>query len=281
MCQLSQHGDGIANLDIAEYEILYAKARDNTALDGLLLKPKRAIEQPWPTIVLPHGGPLDRVTMAFDVPVFHWGPWLAAAGYAVLCPNYRGSSSRGEKFASYGRGSVGTKDYSDIIDMIKLGIERTLFDPERITIGGWSQGGFLSYLSVTRQEFLFKAAVCGGGITDWDMLVMSSDISAVEAEMAGGAPWTMDANDLRTRHASAVWHVAIGVGTKTPVLILHSERDERVPLSQAIAFHRACLHQDIPCQMVIYPREPHMMTERLHRIDMLKRIKQFYDLHLR
>ncbi|KAG6997905.1 hypothetical protein G7Y79_00037g074230 [Physcia stellaris] len=262
LCQLSQHGDGIANLDIAEYEILYAKARDNTALDGLLLKPKRAIEQPWPTIVLPHGGPLDRVTMAFDVPVFHWGPWLAAAGYAVL-------------------GSVGTKDYSDIIDMIKFGIERTLFDPERIAIGGWSQGGFLSYLSVTRQEFLFKAAVCGGGITDWDMLVMSSDISAVEAEMAGGAPWTMDADDLRTRHASAVWHVATGVGTKTPVLILHSERDERVPLSQAIAFHRACLHQDIPCQLVIYPREPHMMTERLHRIDMLKRIKQFYDLHLR
>ena len=281
LCQLSQHGDDIANFDIAESEILYAKARDNTALDGLLLKPKGAIEQPWPTVVLPHGGPLDRVTMAFDVPIFHWGPWLAAAGYAVLCPNYRGSSSRGEKFASYGRGRVGTKDYSDIIDMIKLGIERTLFDPERIAIGGWSQGGFLSYLSVTRQEFLFKAAVCGGGITDWDMLVMSSDISAVEAEMAGGAPWTMDANDLRTRHASAVWHVANGASTKTPVLILHSERDERVPVSQAVAFHRACLSHDIPCQMVIYPREPHRMTERLHRIDMLKRIKQFYDLHLR
>ena len=218
--------------------------------------------------------------MAFDVPRFHWGPWLAAAGYAVLCPNYRGSSSRGDNFASYGRGSVGTKDYSDIIDMIKSGIERNLFDPERVAIGGWSQGGFLSYLSVTRQEFVFKAAVCGGGISDWDMLVMSSDIPAVEAEMVGGAPWTMNANDLRTRHASAVWHVANGASTKTPVLILHSERDERVPLSQAIAFHRACLFHDIPCQMVIYPREPHMMAERLHRIDMLKRIKQFYDSHL-
>ncbi|KAL8895279.1 MAG: hypothetical protein Q9207_008231, partial [Kuettlingeria erythrocarpa] len=227
LCQLSQHGDGIANLDIADSEILYAKARDNTELDGLLLKPKGAVEQPWPTIVLPHGGPLDRVTMAFNVPIFHWGPWLAAAGYAVLCPNYRGSSSRGENFASYGRGSVGTKDYSDIIDIIKSGIERNLFDPERIAIGGWSQGGFLSYLSVTRQEFHFKAAVCGGGITDWDMLVMSSDIPAAEAEMVGGAPWTMAANDLRSRRASAIWHIADGVSTKTPILILHSERDER------------------------------------------------------
>ena len=112
------------------------------------------------------------------------------------------------------------------------------------------------------------------------MLVMSSDIPAVEAEMVGGAPWTMDANDLRTRHASAVWHVANGLSTKTPVLILHPERDERVPVSQAIAFHQACLYHDIPCQMVIYPREPHLMRERLHHIDMLKRIKQFYDSHL-
>ncbi|KAI4250181.1 MAG: hypothetical protein L6R40_000353 [Gallowayella cf. fulva] len=87
LCQLSQHGEGIAKLDVADSETVYANARDNTGLDGLLLKPKEAVEQPWPTIVLPHGGPLDRVTMAFDVPVFHWRPWLAAAGYAVLRPN--------------------------------------------------------------------------------------------------------------------------------------------------------------------------------------------------
>lgn len=142
--------------------------------------------------------------------------------------------------------------------MIKSGIERTLFDPERIAIGRWSQGGFLSYLSVIRQEFHFKAAVCGGGITDWEMLVMCSDIPAAEAEMVGGAPWTMAADDVRSRHASAVWHVADGVSSKTPVLILHSERGERVPDSQAIAFHRACLFHGIPCQMVIYPRESHI-----------------------
>lgn len=58
------------------------------------------------------------MTFAFDVPLYHWGPWLAAAGYAVLCPNYRGGSSRGENFASQVRGAIGTKDYSDIIDMV-------------------------------------------------------------------------------------------------------------------------------------------------------------------
>ena len=279
--QLSKHSETIARLDVAGSEILYFKASDNTELDAVLLTPKTADEKPWPTIVLPHGGPLERVTLSFDVPIFHWGPWLAAAGFAVLCPNYRGSSSRGEDFASYGRGGVGTKDYSDIIDTIKSGIKRGIFDPERIAIGGWSQGGFLTYLSVTRQEFPFKAAVCGGGVTDWDMLVMTSDIPTIEAEMAGGAPWEMEANDLRTRHASAVWHMMDRSESKTPVLILHSERDERVPISQATAFHHGCLSHGLPCELVIYPRERHMVAERLHRIDMLKRIKRFYDLHLR
>ena len=102
--------------------------------------PKRADEKPWPTIVLPHWGPRTRVTLAFDVPLYHWGPWLAVVGYAVLRPNYRGGSSRGENFASYARGGVGTKDYSDIIDMLNSGIQRGLFNPNRIAIGGWSQG---------------------------------------------------------------------------------------------------------------------------------------------
>lgn len=135
----------------------------------------------------------------------------------------------------------------------------------------------MSYLSVTRQDFHFRPAVCGGGITDWDMLNMSSDVSSTGAELAGGAPWTMEPDSMETRRSSAVWHMK---ETKTPILILHSERDERVPLSQATAFHHGCLCHNVPCEMVTYPREPYVVAERLHRIDMLNRIKRFYDLHL-
>ena len=276
--QLSQHGQAIAKLSIATAEVFNTIANDNTELDGVLLLPRNKGRKPWPTVVLPHGGPHTRVTFGFDIPVFHWGPWLAASGYAVLCPNYRGGSARGEKFASYGRGHLGTKDYSDIIAMVLAGIERGIFDSNRIGIGGWSQGGFLSYLSVTRSDFRFGAAVCGGGVTDWDMLTMSSDIPAVEEELAGGAPWNMEMNSLKTRHSSPVWHMK---DIKTPILILHSEKDERVPVSQAFAFHRGCLHHKYHCEMVLYPREPHEVAERLHRIDMLERIRRFYDWHLK
>ncbi len=277
MCQLSQHGHAIAKLGIATAEVFNATADDNTELDGVLLLPSKEGSKPWPAIVLPHGGPHTRVTFGFDIPCFHWGPWPVAAGYAVLCPNYRGGSGRGENFASYGRGSVGSKDYSDIIAMVTSGIERGIFDPNRIGIGGWSQGGFLSYLSVTRPDFRFRAAVCGGGVVDWDMLTMSSDIPAVEEELAGGAPWNMRMDSLKTRHSSPVWHME---DIKTPILILHSVKDDRVPVSQAVAFHRGCMYHKYQCEMVLYPRESHRVAERLHRIDMLKRIRNFYDLHL-
>lgn len=117
-------------------------------------------------------------------------------------------------------------------------------------------------------------------MTDWDMLTMSSDIPAVEEELASGAPWNMDMDSLKTRHSSPVWHMKDIKDVHTPVLILHSAEDKRVPVSQAIAFHRACLHHKHHSEMVLYPREPHEVAERLHRVDILKRIRQFYDTHL-
>lgn len=91
--QLLQHGQAIAKLSIATAEPFNTTAHDGTELDGVLLLPSNRGRKPWPTVVLPHGGPHTRVTFGFDIWIFHWGPWLAAAGYAVLCPNYRGGSA--------------------------------------------------------------------------------------------------------------------------------------------------------------------------------------------
>lgn len=66
---------------------------------------------------------------------------------------------------------------------------------------------------------------------------------------------------------------------RTAVLILHGEEDKRVPVSQAIAFHRCCLALDWPCEVALYPREEHRFVERAHMIDMLKRVRRFCDFH--
>ena len=111
---------------------------------------------------------------------------------------------------------------------------------------------------------------------------MSSDLPLFQSELTGVAPWQMiDSTDVRARHASAVWHMRrTEKKNRVPLLILHGEEDRRVPLNQAVAFHRGCLEMDWPCEFVVYPREGHAIVERAHVIDEHTRVRRFCDLHL-
>lgn len=297
--QLSNHNSTISSLNISQFLSIQTKASDGYDLDGVFFYPTAhdPKDGPLPTILWPHGGPYGRITNSFSVYLYYEVPLLVSRGYAVLCPNYRGGSGRGQEHAEYARGKVGTVDYSDCIAILQQGIEQGLVDASKVIIGGWSQGGFLSYLAITRPDFKFRGAICGAGVVDWDMMTMTSDAYWFEADLAGGAPWDVDAvsgepqeagtqlpdntkrwvKETAGRRGSAIWHMR---NVDTPVLILHGENDVRVPFSQAVAFYRACLHNNVPVKMVSYPREGHWFTERAHIIDLWKRILEFCELHL-
>lgn len=270
---LSNHGKLIAGTNKTTMDAYAATSRDGTPLDGILLTPHGLdTSKPAPTIVLVHGGPYSRVTCSFDPIMFNWAQYLASAGYQILCPNYRGNSSHGDKYTVALQGKIGVQDYEDIIDMVREGVDEGSIDKDRVAIGGWSQGGFLSYLAVTRSEtFHFKAAVCGAGITDWDLLQMTSDTFTISTELSGQTPWSMKAENVNGRRGSPIWHMD---SIKTPILILHGEDDKRVPVSQAYAFHRGCMQRGVDCQLVTYPREGHgspVPFERAHYVDVLER----------
>ncbi|KAL7660033.1 hypothetical protein ACMYSQ_002922 [Aspergillus niger] len=289
---LSAHNSSIAALEISKSWSISTYARDGYYLDGMMYVPStyKFEDGPLPTILIPHGGPYWRVTTGFAVCHCLEVPVLVSMGYAVLCPNYRGGSGRGEAHAAYARGGVGTVDYTDCIDILYYSIVRGSVDPARVAIAGWSQGGFLSYFAVTREEFQFRGAICGAGISEWNSMAMMSDAYWMQGEVVGGAPWDVDTNlkpgeedsitspekrwigDTNGRRGSALWHMR---NVKTPILILHGEDDERVPLEQAIAFYRACVHNNVPVEMVTYPREGHFIVERRHLIDMWERMRKF------
>lgn len=204
-----------------------------------------------------------------------------------MVPNYRGGSGHGDAFAAYARGGMGTVEYDDIITLTQSGIEQGLVDKTKLIVSGWSQGGFLSYLSAVRNGthdhgWRFRAAICGAGVSDWDAMAMTSDLAAFESELGGIAPWEADKYDTRGRKGSPVWEMAwaASAGRVPPVLILHGEKDERVPVTQAWAFHRGCRRWKIGCEMVTYPREGHVLKERKHWVDMLERMGRFCDVHL-
>lgn len=275
--QLSNHQEALAGLTFAPEEPFYWTAPDGLPLDGLLVRPLDAApDHPLPTVVLVHGGPYSRFGRGFHLSWGMWSQWLALAGYAVLLPNPRGGAGHGERFAAAARGDVGGADYQDVMSMLDAAIERGISDPERLGIGGWSQGGFMSAWAVTQTD-RFKAAIMGAGISDWGMMLLTSDVPAFERELGGSTPW----DGLHVHHHMKLSPITFAQNIKTPVLILHGERDARVPLSQATGYHRALRERHIPNEFVIYPREPHGISERMHQIDLLKRVRTWYDRWLR
>lgn len=290
LIQLSSHGESLNDKKFGKVNFFSCRSKDDKEdLDAMWVTPieGQQPEEPKPTVVLIHGGPYHRLTDAFDVH-FGWAPLLLSNGYSLLIPNYRGSSGRGDRFAAYARGGCGIYDHADIISITQKAVEKGFADKDRLLVAGWSQGGFLSYMCSVRNglqglDWKFKAAIPGAGVVDGDTMCFTSDIGAVQGELAGLPPWKMRKDDVSSRSGSAIWEFADAVeegGVIPPMLILHGEQDLRVPIEQAMAFRRALESAGLPFEMVVYPREPHAIKERKHIVDMGERVLRFVDNHI-
>jgi dipeptidyl aminopeptidase/acylaminoacyl peptidase len=197
--------------------------------------------------------------------------WLAAAGYAMFLPNPRGSQGHGHEFAVTVAGAVGTDEWTDLLTGIDLLVDAGVADPDRLGIGGWSHGGFVTAWAVGQTD-RFRAAVMGAGICDWGMQTGVGELGTQEADLGGSAGWEGPA-PLRHHQLSPISYVS---KARTPVLILHGQNDTNVPVGQAIYFHRALDHFGVQNELVVYPREGHNITERQHQIDLLHRTRAWF-----
>jgi len=274
--RVSDHHAALRDARFGAQEPFYWTASDGLALDGLLIRPPDAPEGPLPTIVYVHGGPYSRWTNGWNLRPNNWAQWLATHGYAVLMPNCRGGMGHGNAFATAARGDVGGADYRDIMAAVDAAIERGIADPDRLGIGGWSQGGFMTAWAVT-QTHRFKAGVMGAGVSDWGMMTMTSDMQTFEATLGGDRPW----DGPGPHNAARLSPISYAKDATTPLLILHGREDARVPVSQAIGFERALRERGVPVQLVTYPREPHGVRERAHQRDILRHVRAWYDRWLR
>jgi len=188
LLSVSDHHAALARYIFGTQEPFYWTAPDGLALDGLLIRPPDASAGPLPTVVLVHGGPYERWSNGFHLSPWDWAQWIALHGYAVLLPNCRGGMGHGHSFAALVRGDVGGADYGDIMAAVDVAITLGIADPEHLGIGGWSQGGFMTAWALTQTD-RFKAGVMGAGVSDWGMLMMTSDLPSFEATLGGTRPW--------------------------------------------------------------------------------------------
>ena len=272
--RLSDLNPQLQKINWGPQERLSWRAPDGLELDGLLILPpgKGRSDGPFPLVILVHGGPYWRWADAFQLDWSFSGRWLADGGYAVFLPSPRGGMGHGRAFASTVAGAVGEADYPDVSAGIDRLVEEGVADPDRLGIGGWSHGGYIAAWAVG-QTARFRAAVVGAGVTDQGLMVAEGDIPTFEIALGGSAGWEGPGPH---RH-DELSPISYAQRIETPVLILHGEKDERVPIGQARYFARALRHHGCPFELVVYPREPHAIEERNHQIDILRRSRAWFD----
>lgn len=300
MTKLSNHGQEFADRHFGTCSFLTCPSADGEVeLDALYLTPAISSvdtnRHPLATLVLIHGGPNTRLTNAFNTYYYMLTPYLLSLGFGILLPNYRGSSGRGQHFASYSIGGLGLYDYSDVITLTQCAIDQGYADKEKLLVGGWSQGGFLTNLCCVRNDmhdggWQFRAAVSGASICDIDAMALTSDMgSAFEPELSrDGVAWNMDYDDVRNRSASALWafkDAAQRASLKNapvvpPMLILHGEADARCPVSQAWGLRRALRCYGLPFELVTYPSQGHIFEEQKYWVDMALRVGRWCEKYI-
>lgn len=241
--------------------------------EGVLLFPAdqdRVAEGKPPVLMWVHGGPHWRVVDTFRV---YEAEALAAAGWAVFLPQYRGSSGYGEAYALALKEDLGGGDGRDLLAGLDALVREGLVDETRAAIGGASHGGYLTnWLLATSDRFRAGISVCG--IFDLAQDFGTSSYGSWEVHYLGGTPW--EKPELY-RQRSPLEHVA---GLTAPVLILHGLDDDNTQVTNSRALYRALTALCRTAELVVYPREGHGLIEPAHRKDAHDRIVSWLNRHV-
>jgi dipeptidyl aminopeptidase/acylaminoacyl peptidase len=266
---LTHLNDAWKNYTLVKPEIYKYKSFDGLEIEGAVLKPAAYDgKSPVPLITLIHGGP----TGAWQDTIETWGQLLVARGYAVFYPNIRGSIGYGQKFVEMNRGDWGGKDFKDVMAGVDDLVAKGVADANRLGIGGWSYGGYMSEWAIT-QTTRFKAAVSGAGLSNL-ISEYGTERGPSYDEWFYGLPYEKPDGFLNSSPFLYFKNV------KTPTLILQGDADPVDPLGQSQELYRGLKRYGVDVEMVVYPREPHGFHEEKHLIDRLKRIVAWYDGHL-
>lgn len=267
--QISHLNDSWKEFALTEPEIYKYKSFDGLEIEAALLKPSGAdAKSKLPLIALIHGGPTGKWNDSIET----WGQLLAARGYAIFYPNIRGSVGYGEKFVEMNRGDWGGADFRDVMAGVQDLIDRGIADPQRLGIGGWSYGGYMSEWAIT-QTNEFRAAVSGAGLSDLISEYGTEQHPSYD-EWFYGVPYESPTGFL---NSSPFLHLK---NAKTPTLILQGEADTTDPIGQSQELYRGLKRYGVQTELVLYPREPHGFREEKHLVDRLNRILAWYQKYL-
>jgi pimeloyl-ACP methyl ester carboxylesterase len=252
----------------AEMKAMSYPAADGLTIPAFLTLPA-ASGKDLPLVVLPHGGPASADTLDFD----WWSQALAAQGYAVLQPNFRGSTLD-SKFMQAGFGEWGRKMQSDLSDGVRYLAHQGIIDSKRVCIVGASYGGYAALAGVTIESGVYRCAVSVAGPSDlrrfrkWTIANQMGSTQRYWDRFMGAA----DQNDPALMAISPIEHVA---AVTVPVLLIHGRDDTVVPFEQSDVMLSALQRAGKPVTLVTMKHEDHWLSRSETRLQMLQATVDF------
>ena len=273
--RLTDFNGAIAALELGRVEQLEWPGPNGFHEDGILIYPPgyRAGTK-LPLVLVIHGGPQAASTTGFS----SFGQLLAARGYLVFSPNYRGSDNLGNAYQRAIFNDAGDGPGRDVIAGLEAVKAKGIADESRIAVTGWSYGGYMTSWLIGHHSF-WKAAVAGAAVTDLtDEYCFSDGNTQGRYAFPGNAvPWTAEGEKLY-REQSPITYAA---HAKTPTLILCTSGDARVPPTQSYRLYHALRDQGVPVSMFVYPVPGHFPGDPVRSRDVYRRWADWLDKYLR
>lgn len=251
--QLSFFNDDLVKQwDLGEVKnVTYKGADDEDVQMWIVHPPKFDPAKKWPLLMIIHGGPHNGITTDFH---FRWNLHLfASKGYVVACPNFHGSSGFGQKFTDSITGDMATKPFFDVMKATDTMEALPYIDKDRTVAAGASYGGYMMAW-INGHTDRYKALVCHAGVYNWHSM-MASDIVRSRERPLGALPW----GDLKQIDKQSPQRFAANF--KTPTLVMHGEKDYRVPVTQGFEYYNTLRIKGVPTRLVYFPDENHWIMK--------------------
>jgi dipeptidyl aminopeptidase/acylaminoacyl peptidase len=267
----------LSESDLGDVKLYPYKARDGLDIPAYLTLPPGKLPKNLPVVIMPHGGPMARDQLGFD-----WmAQFLANRGYAVLQPNFRGSSGYGVKFLEAGYGQWGLKMQDDITDGVQRLIADGIADPKRICIVGASYGGYAALAGAAFTPDLYACAASWAGVSDLgEFLSTRSEDYGRDSAMISS--WTRFIGDrysdsAKLEAASPAYNAA---RIKCPILLMHGVADSTVRINQSEIMQRALERAGKHVEFIKFDKETHYMQTADTRIRVLKELEKFLKANI-
>jgi dipeptidyl aminopeptidase/acylaminoacyl peptidase len=230
------------------------KTHDGMDADGVVVYPPGfdpARKHPLTLVI--HGGPTSASKLGFST----LPQLMAAEGWVVFQPNYRGSDNLGNQYLAAIQGDWGAGPGRDVMAGVALLRTKPGVDPKRTAVTGWSYGGYMTSWLLGNYPDEFTVGMAGAPVTSWEDQYNFSDGNVATRYVMGGSPWTGD----RQRVAREQSPISYATKIKAPTLIMTNIEDFRVPPTQAMALYRALKDNGVETEFIALPGRTHNPTD--------------------